>query len=181
MASSGPNSGGTFASDNSLGGTVAWVLPGRAVTSDDSYTTSVVADAESEMLKVTNFGFAIPTGATINGIVVEIEKKASGTSVNDINVMIVKADGTYGATNKAAAESWPTSDAYTTYGASDNLWGETWTAENINDVDFGVGIACYAPSSRTASIDHVRITVYYTEAGSGTVQVQLNLLTLGVG
>ncbi len=70
---------------------------------------------------------------------------------SDMN--IVKADATLGTTNKASLATWrstPEPDymgddwatvanpGYTTYGGEGDLWGETWTAADINDADFGV-------------------------------------------
>lgn len=72
---------------------------------------------------------------------------------SDIN--IVKADGSLGSTNRASLATWRTTPepdymgddwnvvanpGYTTYGGATDLWGETWTAANINDPDFGVAI-----------------------------------------
>lgn len=57
--------------------------------------------------------------------------------VVDDEIKIVKSDGSIGTTNKSAGASWPTSDAYSTYGGPSDLWGETWTAEDINNANFG--------------------------------------------
>ncbi|MDO8716371.1 MAG: hypothetical protein Q7J73_06140, partial [Dehalococcoidales bacterium] len=83
--------------------------------------------------------------------------------VRDTAVKIVKADGTFGSTNKAdTSTDWPIADAYATYGGAADLWDETWTAANINDADFGVMLQAEVPSTFTGSVDHMRITVYYT-------------------
>jgi hypothetical protein len=147
-------------------GTVAWTNPGNAGASDNSYATcSLSISAQSHYLKATNFGFSIPTEATIAGIVVEIER--NGTSpppppgISDNRVRIVKG-GTIGSTNKTDG-NWPSSDAYSTYGADDDLWGETWTPADINASTFGVAISAagVAIGGTSANIDHIRVTVYY--------------------
>jgi hypothetical protein len=95
------------------------------------------------------------------GIVVEIERKASGASVaQDNRVRIVKG-GTIGTTDKASGSAWPTIDAYASYGADDDLWGETWTDSDINDSGFGVALSAIGLGNGQASVDHIRITVYY--------------------
>jgi hypothetical protein len=123
----------------------------------------------SHYLKATNFGFAIPTGSAIDGIKVEIEKKnASAGTVSDNAVKIVKADGTIGTTNKAAVGNWSAVEAYAVYGGTTDKWDETWTPAAINDADFGVVLAVNldpAAGTAIASIDHIRITVYYTAPG----------------
>lgn len=57
-------------------------------------------------------------------------------------VKIVKADGTIGSQNKASLGTWGTiaNPGYTSYGGEADLWGETWTAADIMDPDFGVVI-----------------------------------------
>lgn len=57
-------------------------------------------------------------------------------------VKIVKADGTIGTQNKASLGTWGqiANPGYTSYGGAADLWGETWTAADINDADFGVVI-----------------------------------------
>jgi hypothetical protein len=96
--------------------------------------------------------------------VVEIERKESGAgAASDSRVRIVKG-GTIGSTDKASGSEWPTTDTYATYGADDDLWGETWTVSDINSSGFGVAISARGlASGGTASIDHIRITVYYLE------------------
>jgi len=55
-------------------------------------------------------------------------------------VKIVKADASIGATNRAAG-SLTTSQATYSFGGAEDLWGETWTAANINNSNFGVVVA----------------------------------------
>lgn len=163
MGTLGPNSGQTFASDNTLGA-VAIASPSNAALSDNSYATSVLLLSQiSNYLKATNFGFTIPLDASISGILVEVERSSTALSaVIDNAVRIVKG-GVIGNTDKSLAPTWPTSDAYASYGGSADLWGETWTPADINLSTFGVAISAIASLlAATAQIDHVRITVYYT-------------------
>lgn len=168
--SEGPNSPGTMADDAAVG-TLTWSNPDNAKVSDSSYASALVISSVgiTHYLKATNFGFTIPSGATIDGILVEIERKASGQgTVTDEFVKIVKADGSIGSENKADVGTQWTTEEYASYGASDDLWSESWTAENINDADFGVVVSAdmWAQEDRgmTAYVNHIRITVYYTEA-----------------
>jgi hypothetical protein len=165
MASQGPNSPGTCADDATVG-TVAWSNPDNAKVSDNVYAIENTAGT-THYLKATNFGFTIPVGATINGIFVEIERYELYTgegNVKDSVVKIVKSDGTIGTTNKAdTVNNWPTSDTYKSYGASDDLWDETWAYSDINDTDFGVVLSALVGHTVGANVDHIRITVYYTE------------------
>ncbi len=161
--SSGPLSPGTMANDTSTG-TSGWSSIDNAKVSDNA-SASVAAPGSSvtsNYLKATNFGFAVPTGATINGITVEVEKKQqNGTGVTDEKMRIVKG-GTISSTNSTAV-AWTSSDAYATYGSSTNLWGETWSASDINASTFGFAFSVNLPGNSVAAlVDHIRITVYYT-------------------
>jgi hypothetical protein len=172
VASQGPNNPGTGANDTGYG-TIAWVNPGNVVSSNDARATAAMSSVltPTNYLKATNFGFTIPSGATINGIIVEIEKSATAANrIVDDRVRIVKADGTVGTTDKASATNWTGTDTYATYGSSSDLWGESWTDADINDADFGAVIAARWVSggaTETGRVDHVRITVHYTEAAGG--------------
>lgn len=156
---------GTGADDNAVG-TVAWTNPGNITADDASYAVATYASpgtAYSHYLKGTNFGFSIPTGATINGIEVTINKNSS-LSVYDEKVRIIKADGSIGTTDKSSASIWPTSLTSSVYGGSSDLWGETWTAADINDADFGVALQAKLVSTGVtqAVVDYFTIKVYYT-------------------
>jgi hypothetical protein len=159
---------GTMADDASVG-TIAWVNPDNAKVSNNTYTIALFnGGTYSHRLKATNFGFTIPVGASINGILVSIEKycptPGGDTTVRDRYLNIIKADGSIGTTNNAKTTSmWPTSDSYISYGSSTDLWGETWTSADINDADFGVAFAVSDPAMVfQANVDHIRITVYYS-------------------
>lgn len=173
MASSGPNSGGTFADDATVG-TQAWANPDNAASTDNSYAVAsrVLSAGISHYLKATNFGFSIPAGATIDGIYVEAEIKSSTTGSCDYNIKIVKGGTISGDDLKRAASTyWPTSDTYVSWGGATALWGLTWSAGDINNSGFGVAIAAQIGAIyQTCSIDHIRITVYYTAATVLTIQ-----------
>ncbi|MFA5097183.1 MAG: hypothetical protein WC490_00985 [Candidatus Margulisiibacteriota bacterium] len=122
--------------------------------------------------KCKGFGFGIPSGAIIDGILVEIKQKTiyddAENWVVDKSIRLVKADSLTGS-DKARPDTthWPTVSTYIPYGGSDDLWGGSWTASDINGSMFGVALSAtvhkdWIPSV-LALVDHVRITVYYTE------------------
>jgi hypothetical protein len=151
-------------------GTVAWSNPSNGVASDDNRATAVLLSSENtQYLKLNTCGFSVPAGATIDGIVVEIEKSKvnPGDDITDSRVRIVKG-GSVGSADKADLSPWGTTDAYTTYGGSADLWGETWTVSDINADNFGAAISAKAGmvGGGTARVDSCRITVYYTVPAS---------------
>lgn len=76
-----PSSG----TNNSTTGTIAWNTPENITASDNAYA-SVSTSANTNYLFGTNFGFAIPSPANIDGIRVDIEKKElSPNAISNLN------------------------------------------------------------------------------------------------
>ena len=179
MASEGPRNPGTMADDNAVG-TLTWANPNNAKTSNDVRAIATASGfATSHYLKATNFSFTIPADATIDGIFVEIERHAAGASGATIDsaVKIVKSDGSIGSENKAFGGQWPFSpDQIRSYGSSSDLWSEAWTASDINNSNFGVVLSAQITVYNivwTAQVDHMKITVYYTEATGTNMQINI--------
>ncbi len=175
MASQGANSPGTVVSVAE--GAVAWTSPSNATSSNNSYA-SVGLDEYSpytDYLKATGFGFSIPSGATIDGIKLDIEGLSNSYGVTDNAVRIVKG-GTIGATDRSVgqwSEGGP--EAYRTFGGISDKWGETWTVDDINNSGFGAAYKVeFFGGFGDLMIDHMRITVYYTEGGSSSSVSSIN-------
>jgi len=161
MATSGPNAGGTFADDASIG-VNAWSNVNNVAAEDGvRATASVGIGFPTHYLKATNFGFAIPTTATINGITMRmVRHSTSGTGV-DNSVKLVQG-GSITGDNKATALGWPNGGGSDTYGGVADLWGLTWTPADINASNFGIAISAIGTGTDTAGLDFVSITITYT-------------------
>lgn len=166
----GPTASAGLGADNNAAGDVAWSNPTNVYTSNDSRATAVLtAGQTTHYLDCTTFGFAVPTGATITGITVSIER--SGTVSNDAadtTVQLIKG-GTAQGNNKASASKWPTTDAVATYGGAADLWGLALTASDVNATNFGVTIRANATAGSTVRVDHVQITVHFSHTKRGLV------------
>lgn len=165
---SGPLSPSSSSINTSIG-TINWNNPSNIYSSDNVKCLSdgMVDNDVTYYLESTNFGFNIPSTATIDGIVVEIERGdlAGIGGLKDNSVKIIK-NGVITGTDKASGTAYPNGDTYKSYGNSTNLWGETWTYTDINSSNFGVAISSKRTSSgaaNTVEIDHIRITIYYTD------------------
>lgn len=182
MASSGPRSPTAQANDNSIG-TAAWSLPsGDDILASDNAYARVSAEFESltsYYLTATNYGFSIPAGATIDGIVATIEKiyTGGGLEVPEVyaidNAVKLIIGGTVTGDNKAnnVSTDWGLDEAVISYGGAADTWGTTPTAEQINASTFGIALAVdlvdnYGLTAE-AQVDHIALTVHYTEAASG--------------
>lgn len=175
MASSGPLYPGTIGTDSSVG-TATWTSTSNIGANDNSTANCQFTGdngQDSEYIKGTNFGFSIPSGATIDGIIVEVGGNSNifGT-VDDHSVRLVKG-GTIGGDNKASGTDYTTSETNRTYGSSSDLWGLSFTDSDINNSTFGVvysGNRVVGTDNLTLLLDYIRITVHYTEGASTAVK-----------
>ena len=174
MATSGPNLPGTGADDAAVG-TVAWSSPTNIQADDATYAAaSFTGDGDplfrlTHYLKGTVFGFAIPAGATIDGVVAEIQRyrDAGGEGVDD-NVVSLVVNGAVTGDNKAAVPPWPSSEAAASYGGAADGWTAGLTAALVNQANFGLVLQAKLNANdtitTTAYVDCFKITVYYTAA-----------------
>jgi hypothetical protein len=148
-------------------GTGTWTPLTNAGVSDNLWDqASISAQGFSDRLKLTNFGFTIPTNAAIQGISATVERSTSSSVVfRDQDIMLVQGNVTQTATNKATLVTWPTTDATANYGSSTDLWGNTWTRANIISSGFGIALSTFrtvnAGAPTNARIDFVTVTVCY--------------------
>ena len=172
----GPYNGTTFTNNVSIG-TIAWTTLPNAQTSNNIYADVFLNYPPSQIsnyLVTTNFGFAIPAGSIIDGITVDIEGSvdfATNSNIYDQSIRIVKG-GVIVGTDQAGlcGACFPVywnlgSDVVRTYGGCTNLWGETWTAADINANTFGVAFSAISAGSISGNvlhIDHIRITICYS-------------------
>ena len=167
---------GTMAIDSSVG-EVNWVNPDNAKSSDDTYAVATFVDGdwddESYYLKATNFGFSIPTGATINGISVDVEVKCEDDGGEMWFGMLTRKSriikgGVIGDTDVAGdLVEWKEIERTLTIGSDSELWDETWTSADINSSTFGFTITC-SPNKgdypNIAYVDSITMKVYYNNS-----------------
>ena len=160
----GPNNAGIGTNVTGTG-TFAWTNQGLITAADASNATAVfTGSTTSNYLRGTNYGFAIPTGAIINGIVVVINRMTSATNGGRFtrdNILRLVKNGTIIGNNKAVTTDWTLTLATASYGSPTDLWGTTWLPSDINNSNFGAEISAIANNNLTASIDYIQITVHY--------------------
>jgi hypothetical protein len=172
MASTGVTYATVGVNDStSPGGGLNWINPqlGCAYApgiDQAEWSAGATTNAYSKYLRATGFGFNIPSGSTIDGIVIATTRfnlNAATTNTYDYVFRILKG-GNIGATDRSDAGLWTNSWVTVNHGTSTDLWGETWTAADINSSTFGVAIssttsAAYAAGS---AISGISATIYYT-------------------
>ena len=151
-------------------------LPIYVYTANSSYADISTAGSDSNYLQISGYNFSIPTGATINGYVVEIKRydgdNGSGYQSYDSSVRLLYMSSAIGG-DKASSSVWPTTPAYATYGSSSDTWGASLTANQVDASEFGVALAV---KGNPARVDHVRMTVYYTPLGASVYDSFMDLI-----
>lgn len=171
LAAAGPNAPSVAANAGVVG--VAWANPNNVFVEDGAVATAIINPLgtpvpnlnRSMALQASGFGFAIPSNATITGIVVKAKVKGSDAiHLTDYSVKMLKA-GVVSGSEHANGNIWTAALAFQTYGSSADLWGALWTYSDINLATFGVQYQTKnldTVNNRTASIDFISITVSYT-------------------
>ena len=160
MSDTGWKSPGTMESISDYG--VPWSNPNNAKTSDNSYTVNGGGSADgSDILKASNFGFNIPTGATIDGVIISVERHGT----NNISIYTLNQIG------YDIDLPIPSEDAYASFGSESELWDQELTPAIVNDSDFYMSASSAGDNSGDweAYIDHIQMKVYYTETETPTI------------
>lgn len=180
MASQGPIYPGSATTVSSGSESANDWLNATNVAADDGSEAQITAatyDANdiSFRIQAFNFGFTIPSGATIDGVVVEIDRRCFAGSARDFRVQLRKTGSATGVgDNKAdTVNNWPGTSTVKSYGGAADGWGAGLSQADVNDSTFGVLLSVSATANNTdIGVDFIRVTVHYTEAG-GAQQVTL--------
>lgn len=148
---------GTVVDDAGVGA-VAWTI------SEGGGTANLAATLEaSHYLKATNFGFAIPS-ATVLGILLTLHFEGSSPLVLDNRIRIVKGGAIKETVDHARSGPWALTREY---GGLGDLWGQAWTAADINSAGFGIAISAESAGAiQTARVKLISMTVAYAESSN---------------
>ncbi len=181
MADTGWLSPGTVESESWSG---SFTIP-LIGTSDNTYAAHTGTTYQTAIVKT--FGISIPSGSVINGIEVKAEFRASMyqppwtppdpkppqlPNAAAIRISLSKDSGSsYTATQEETVVGIP--DAIKYYGATDDLWSESWEAEDFSSTFRvkveGKGIDLNGGGNVSVYLDHLQLVVYYTEARTGVL------------
>ncbi len=145
-----------------------WGNPDRAETSNNSDATVTLNDNQaSDALVCLQYGFTVPASATVQGIIVRIERATSAGSSprRDFLVRVLKG-GVAEPAERATTTAYTTTDVVEDHGAAADLWGTTWTPAEINDPNFGAAFMAYkdgtAGGNEQVFVDHIEVEVFYS-------------------
>jgi hypothetical protein len=124
---------------------------------------------QTNWLKITGFGFAVPTGATIIGVEAVVQRGKTGeANAVDAGILLVKG-GTPEGTNHNSPELWPASGESKlgvphSYGSPEDLWGLSLTPTNANASTFGLAISTSFEPNARVEVFGASLRVYYLSA-----------------
>jgi hypothetical protein len=135
-----------------------------------TFTVPVGLTTVTDLLNATNFGFALSTANTISGILIEIKGVGNAQPAGASLTVSIVTNGVNSGTPKTGIVLNNT-DTFISLGSSADLWGGSFSAGDINNVNFGISIQGTNSGSGTGqwSVDFVRITVFGT--GGPTIAV----------
>lgn len=148
------------------GSGIDWLNTGNVFATDGAFAdTAELSGGEStKQLRVTGFGFAVPSSARISGVRVEVvrEDGAGNDTCTDLTAQLVLSGSLIG-TNAASGTAWPLAVATATYGGESNTLGATLAPADVNDSTFGFALAATCSAlSALPRVDSVRVTVFYS-------------------
>lgn len=85
--------------------------------------------------------------------------------ITDSTIQLINDVSAAFGSNKSAGATWSTTEAYVSFGGAADLWGATITPAIVNSANFGAVLSGVVAAGGTASVDHIRITVTYSNAG----------------
>ena len=154
-----------FRSPSSTGTTWdEWTSPSNAYSSNDSRATTFGLTSTNEQ-DYSDFSFSVPSGATIDGIEIEVEAQRLQTD-QDLDVQL-SWDGGSSFTSAKTNTINTSSDSVYTYGSSVDTWGRTWSDTDFSDANFLLYAKDTTSTNRTISTDHIRVKIHYTPSGGG--------------
>lgn len=145
-----------------------------------SAVDSIYADGSStDYLICSNFGFSIPSTATIQGIEIFLVCAVQGPIVGGTAPFFgIDLGPTTGGPTAVEKEIQldaqnPIQDRFFDLGGASDLWGSSWTPAQVNGAGFSVYVR-RGPSSnesphRDRLVDKVSCAVYYSDSSGNTV------------
>ena len=150
--SQGPNSPGVIE-------TPGFTSPDEAKVEDDVFAYGNGTSGNG--LSAKSFGFSIPEGAIINGILAQVKRKSnySDESRYSCDGFVTLKLGEESSEDKADYAPWPLESTWASYGGQNDTWGKSWTPAQVNDPDFTftfmVSVFCWPPIAYALSLIHI--------------------------
>lgn len=160
------------ASNVTVAGGVSWSSLTNHTADDNAYTTTsadlLTSVSVTNKLYLTNFGFNLPSYATVEGITITMVRRNAQSNKLLDNTAYLVINGTELGPNRASGTVWGSSEQTIVYGGAADLWGfgTSLTYSVVNNSNFGFSLqvrrttSTGTPSQRP-QIDLVQMSVTY--------------------
>lgn len=156
---SGDNNGFQTSAGNMLVDDGAYAVDTNSGTSTSTSCTATQKDRHV----LSNFGFSIPAGSTIQGIEVKLNSRVDSTSGSPRFCVQFSWDGGSSWTTAVTSATLSTAETMYILGGVTNTWGRTWTNTDFDNANFRVRLTMVASNtSRDFSLDWAGVQVRYT-------------------
>lgn len=142
-----------------------WVNPEYAYTDDENYATAPTHDYLQFRTKWYDFGFSIPTHATINSVTVNVAHKADSPLYRSFSI-----DSIEGVINFSAYDN---TEEILTSVVDSYAWTPTELNNNAVDGFYISLMAWSADRAITSMVNYISVTVDYSVAASNQVSMQI--------
>ncbi len=143
-----------------------WNIPANAKLQDNKNAWAAVAtdSLTTKRLRAHGFNANIPDGSQIQGVTAKIRRRALSLSVRGHSIYLLKSGVTFSDNKADTVNKWDNVYLSKSYGSASDLWGKSWTVDEVNATGFGVAVAaqCTANcSSDQAQVDHIQVQITY--------------------
>jgi hypothetical protein len=147
------NPAGAYADDSAL-----------AVDTDSGSSTSTsCTNSGKDRHRFRDYGFPLPTGASIKGIEVRLDARADSTAGTPRMCVQLSWNGGASWTSAKTTSTLTISEATYVLGGATNTWGRTWSTTTLGAASFRVRVVIVASNrSRDFSLDWIAVRVHYT-------------------
>ncbi|MBI4801082.1 MAG: hypothetical protein HY796_01025 [Elusimicrobia bacterium] len=141
-----------------------WTTPAN-ITDGSNDTWATYNTTTQDWLKVTNFGFSIPDGATIKGVTVKREghgHSAYDAAAREYQMALTKDGSTVTGTSKTALALPDATDNVVNVGGATDMWGATLSTTEVNSSNFGILIRDDDTTATELAFDAMTVTITYS-------------------
>jgi len=158
-SSSGDNNGFQTSAGNMLADDGLYAVD----TNSGNGTSTSCTSANKDRHVLSNYGFIVPAGSTIQGIEVKLNSRVDSTSGSPRFCVQLSWDGGTTWTTSITSATLSTAETMYILGGVTNTWGHTWTNTEFDNANFRVRLVMVASNtSRDFSADWVGVQLRYT-------------------
>jgi hypothetical protein len=156
-----------------------WLAPENAYESDDQYSNAGLGLIDFNAQDWYGFHLVVPTGATVPGILAQVEFNNSNPTCSFGIELSWGAGVTNSYTQTGFESPLAVLNEYLSFGGPSQGWGHTWSAAQLGDALFRLRLTKggIPGSPMTPGVDHIRVKAFYALNPPGSRQ----LVLLGAG